>query len=280
MKLAITHTLLYDYSNDVRLEPHYLYLHPKQGPYLKVDQYSLQISPTPDFISKNVDSADNIQHIVFFNNSTRHLSIKAESIIEVTEFNPYSFIYHPFESSRLPIKYANDLNDSLQSYLNRKGVTTYVDQTARQIAASVNWDTSSFLSELNKFIHSFAYEIREEGDAYSPEKTLLERRGSCRDYSVLFMAMCRALGIASKFVSGYYFSDPNQPQYLHAWVNVYLPGGGWRGYDPTQNCLVSGRHIPLATSAMPNLISPIHGTFRGSAQSVFKAEVSVRKIEE
>jgi transglutaminase-like putative cysteine protease len=172
------------------------------------------------------------------------------------------------------------LNDSLQSYLNRKGVTTYVDQTARQIAASVNWDTSSFLSELNKFIHSFAYEIREEGDAYSPEKTLLERRGSCRDYSVLFMAMCRALGIASKFVSGYYFSDPNQPQYLHAWVNVYLPGGGWRGYDPTQNCLVSGRHIPLATSAMPNLISPIHGTFRGSAQSVFKAEVSVRKIEE
>ena len=80
MKLAITHTLLYDYSSDVWLEPHYLYLYPKQGPYLKVEKYSLQILPSPDFISKNIDSADNIQHIVFFNKSTRQLSIKAESM--------------------------------------------------------------------------------------------------------------------------------------------------------------------------------------------------------
>jgi transglutaminase-like putative cysteine protease len=280
MNIEIIHELLYDYTGEVWLEPHYLYMHPKLGPYLKANSYSLDISPTPDFVSKNIDSADNIQQIAFFSKKTNHLHIKAVSQIEITEYNPYSFIYHPFESSKLPIKYAGDLHDSLQAYLGRTGVTTLVDQTARQIAASVNWDTNSFLSELNTFIHGFAYEIREEGAPYSPEITLLERRGSCRDYSVLFMAMCRSLGIAAKFVSGYYFSDPSQPQYLHAWVNVYLPGGGWRGYDPTQNCLVSGRHIPLAASALPALVSPIHGAFRGSAQSIFHAHVSLRRLDE
>ena len=281
MKLTIEHELDYQYSNAVFLEPHYLYLHPKRGSLLTLISHEIEITPQPSTIAKNLDSSDNIQYILFFKDTTSSLNIKVKSVVETTEFNPLSFLYHPFESSSLPIKYSDDLEKVLSQYLIKEGITTLIDQTARQIAASVNWNTTAFLTTLNSYIHKFAYEVRDEGIPHNPETTLLNRYGSCRDYSVLFMAICRTLGIASRFVSGYYFVEPeapNQQQYLHAWVEVYLPGGGWRGFDPTQNCLVSGNHVPVGASAIPQMVTPISGTFRGSAVSVFEAKVKVELI--
>jgi transglutaminase-like putative cysteine protease len=281
MTLKIVHELDYQYSNGVFLEPHYLYIHPKKSSLLSVISYQLDITPQPSSIVKNLDAVDNIQHIIFFKDITSSLNIKLTSIVETTEFNPLSFIYHPFESSFLPIKYSDALTKVLSPYLVKDGITTLIDQTARQLAASVDWNTTSFLTALNTYINQFAYEVREDGLPHSPEATLLNRYGSCRDYSVLYMALCRALGIAARFVSGYYYVEPeapNQQQYLHAWVEVYLPGGGWRGFDPTQNCLVSGNHVPVGASAIPQMITPIFGTFRGNASGVFEAKVSVEEV--
>ena len=281
MTLTIEHELDYQYSNAVFLEPHYLYLHPKRSSLLTIISHEIEITPLPSTIAKNLDSSDNIQYILFFKDTTSSLNIKVKSVVETTEFNPLSFLYHPFESSSLPIKYSQDLEKILSPYLVKDGITTLIDQTARQLAASVNWNTTAFLTALNSYIHQFSYEVREDGLPHTPETTLLGRNGSCRDYSVLFMAMCRALGIASRFVSGYYYvesENQNRIQYLHAWVEVYLPGGGWRGFDPTQNCLVSGNHVPVGTSAIPQMVTPISGTFRGSAVSVFEAKVRINLV--
>lgn len=278
MNLKIEHELLYEYTDAVHLEPHYLYLQPKRNSLLTLQSYNIEIDPQPDIVAKNLDATDNTQQILFFSKPTTKLHIKVTSIVETTEFNPLSFVYHPFQNSQLPIKYSEQLQVTLMPYLVKTGITTLVDQTARQIAGGVNWNTTSFLTELNRFINTFAYEVREDGEPNSPETTLLTQTGSCRDYSVLFMAMCRVLGIAARFVSGYHYGDPEQEQYLHAWVEVYLPGGGWRGFDPTQNCLVSGKHIPLAASAISEAVTPVYGTYRGSAKSSFITRVHLVEI--
>ena len=278
MNLKIEHELLYEYTDAVHLEPHYLYLQPKRNSLLTLQSYTIEVDPQPDIVAKNLDATDNTQQILFFSKPTTRLHIKATSIVETTEFNPLSFVYHPFQNSQLPIEYSEQLQVTLMPYLVKTGITTLIDQTARQIAGGVNWNTTSFLTELNKFINTFAYEVREDGQPNSPETTLLTQKGSCRDYSVLFMAMCRVMGIAARFVSGYHYGDPEQPQYLHAWVEVYLPGGGWRGFDPTQNCLVSGKHIPLAASAISEAVTPVYGTYRGSAKSNFMTKVHLVEL--
>jgi len=275
MTLKIEHELLYEYTDEVSLEPHYLYLQPKRNSLLTLQSYNIEIEPKPDIMAQNLDATDNMQQILFFSKPTTKLHIKAISIVETTEFNPLSFVYHPFQNSQLPIQYSEQLQVTLMAYLVKTGITTLVDQTAREIAGSVNWNTTSFLTKLNQFINTFGYEVREDGEPNSPETTLLTQTGSCRDYSVLFMAMCRVLGIAARFMSGYHYGDPEQEQYLHAWVEVYLPGGGWRGFDPTQNCLVSGKHIPLGASAISEAVTPVFGTYRGSAKSSFLTRVDL-----
>jgi transglutaminase-like putative cysteine protease len=284
MIAKIKHHLTYQYSEPVYLEPHVLYVHPRKSSLLTVTEFSLHIHPEPVQISKNLDPEGNIQNILFFNEPTDHLSIQVHALVETTEFNPFDFVYFPFESKTLPMAYTNAYQKTLSPYLGLDGVSTMVEQVARQIASQVKWSTSQFLSALNEFIFkNFAYEIREEGAPNSPEFTLSSRKGTCRDYAVLFSAMCRAMGLATRFVSGYYtgiapVDVPNQTHHLHAWVEVYLPGGGWRGYDPTQHEVVAGNHIPLAASCLPEEITPVFGTYRGSATSNLSTEVRIDRL--
>lgn len=284
MIARIQHKLRYDYSESVTLDPHILYLHPRKSALLTVQDFQLNIQPSPVQISKNLDPEGNIQNILFFKESTSFLSIEVNAIVETTEFNPFDFVYFPFESKSLPITYSRSYQKTLGPYLGLEGVTPHVEQMARQIASGVRYSTSDYLSALNEFIFSkFAYEIREEGNPNTPEFTLTNRKGSCRDYAVLFSALCRAMGLATRFVSGYYIGVapvdvPNQTHHLHAWVEVYLPGGGWRGYDPTQHEVVSGNHIPLAASCLPEEITPVLGSYRGAASSTLTTNVFIERI--
>ena len=251
MIAKIKHLLTYHYSAAVNLEPHVLYLHPRKSSLLTINSFTLDINPKPVQISKNLDPEGNIQNILFFKEPTDFLKIEMNAVVETTEFNPFDFVYFPFESKTLPLNYTHSYQKTLSPYLGQEGVS--------------------------------AYEIREEGAPNSAEYTLVNRRGSCRDYAVLFSAMCRALGLATRFVSGYYVGIapvdvPNQTHHLHAWVEVYLPGGGWRGYDPTQHEVVAGNHIPLAASCLPEEITPVFGSYRGSASSELITEVSIDRV--
>jgi len=152
-------------------------------------------------------------------------------------------------------------------------VSERVESWARQLASQANWQTVAFLMTLNQTIRAFTYEVREIGAPYPPEQTLTLMRGSCRDYTTLFMAACRSLGMAARFVSGYLFGNPQQEHQLHAWVEVYLPGAGWRGFDPTEGTVVGNRHIFLTSTAKPELAAPISGTFQGQASSTLRSEL-------
>jgi transglutaminase-like putative cysteine protease len=106
---------------------------------------------------------------------------------------------------------------------------------------------------------------------------LISRKGTCRDYAVLMIAACKALGLAARFVSGYCYGSELQAHELHAWVEVYLPGAGWRGFDPTEGRIVDFHYIALASSAQAELINPIRGGFRGNAVSSLNAFVDIQQ---
>ena len=279
MLLRIEHELNYAYSQSVFLTPHYIYLTPKLSPYQELRDFSLETFPKTSKIVKNVDAESNIQHIAYFKDACQDLQIKTSFEIESQLFNTFDVIFFPFEAERLPFQYPEAEKILLQNYLNQEGVTTTIHQFARQIAAEADWKTMLFLTKISKHIQeNFFYEKRLEGAAHSPEKTLLTQKGTCRDYVMLMIAACKALGIAARFVSGYAYGSPEQAHELHAWVEVYLPGGGWRSFDPTEGKVADNQYVTLATSAQPALISPVTGTFRGTAKSTFEASVKISKI--
>ena len=119
----------------------------------------------------------------------------------------------------------------------------------------------------------FVYEFRPSGAPNQPQETLASKRGSCRDWAILYMAAARAVGLAARFVSGYYFDEKPELAELHAWVEVYIPGGGWRGFDPSLGLACYGHHIALATGASAAVTAPIQGTFKGDARAEMKLEI-------
>ena len=135
-------------------------------------------------------------------------------------------------------------------------------ELAQDILAATEGNTLDFLFTLNQRIYQECeYLTREAGAAYPAGITWRNKQGSCRDYTVLFMDVCRAMGIPARFVSGYQEGDEEQEtRDLHAWVEVYLPGAGWRGYDPTLGLVVGDRHIPLAASTIPAYTAAVDGS--------------------
>lgn len=278
MILSVEHTLHYSYSNPVSLTPHTIYLTPKASPNQEITSFKLEIEPIPNIIYKNIDLEGNAQSVAFFNTQTDKLNFRARVEIVSDEVNPFHFIYFPFGAETLPFKYPERELELLQPYLTDEGVTTLIDQFARQIASEANWKTTDFLTRISKYIrYNFFYEKRLEGAANSPETTLISRKGTCRDYAVLMISACKALGLAARFVSGYCYGSELQAHELHAWVEVYLPGAGWRGFDPTEGRIVDFHYISLASSVQAELINPTMGSFRGNAFSSLNAFVDIRQ---
>jgi transglutaminase-like putative cysteine protease len=175
----------------------------------------------------------------------------------------------------------------LQPYLNGysiAGIDPIAVQLGQEISEATNGDVIAFLGELNQFIYSSCqYLIRETGNPLPPGRTWSEKKGSCRDLTVLFIEVCRAMGLAARFVSGYQEGDLDNSEYhLHAWAEVYLPGAGWRGYDPTHGLAVSDRHIALAASAISEYAAPISGAINrpGGVQSTMKYHLQIQKLAE
>lgn len=273
MHLHVRHDSAYSYDHPVSLGPQTLYLYPRMYPYQRLLRYELLIDPIPSRIVRNIDVEGNVQQLVYFDQPTNYLNVRVEVELESKEFNLFDFVLFPFETERVPFRYSTPEQDLLLPYLERVGVSERVESWARQLAAQANWQTVAFLMTLNQTIRDFTYEIREVGAPYPPEQTLTLMRGSCRDYTTLFIASCRSLGIAARFVSGYLFGNPQQEHQLHAWVEVYLPGAGWRGFDPTEGLVVGNRHVFLTSTAKPELAAPISGTFKGQAMSTLHSEL-------
>ncbi|WP_234734598.1 transglutaminase family protein [Tellurirhabdus bombi] len=282
MELHVRHRLRYDYSTPVKLEPHTLYLYPKIYPYQRLNSYELRIEPEPVKLVRNIDAEGNVQQIAYFEARAQALTVEVDMKVQSEPFNSFDFILYPFETQQLPFTYPEPQQKLLASYLVRHGVTSLVEQYARQVANEAQWQTIPFLTLLCSTIRdTFVYEIRDEGPAHEPEATLSNRKGTCRDYATLYIACCRSLGMAARFVSGYSFSNPQSVHELHAWVEVYLPEAGWRGFDPTEGNMVTNNHLYLAASLYHDQLAPLKGliSFQGKqVQSTMQASVEINQL--
>ncbi len=220
------------------------------------------VQPQPQGRSDLVDLDGNNLIKLWFATPTEQLNIQVLSKVETTCINPFNYLLEPWATT-LPLDYANSLFKQLEPYLRSPDwiADSSAVELAQELAIESKYNTIDFLFALNQRIYRDCdYITRETGQPFPPGITWRRKQGSCRDYTVLFMEVCRAVGIAARFVSGYQEGDREQNNRdLHAWVEIYLPGAGWRGYDPTLGLVVSDRHIPLAASAMPLYTSPVDG---------------------
>lgn len=226
-------------------------------------QFALAVQPQPQGRADFVDLDGNNLIKLWFNQPTEQLSLQIAAQVETSCINPFNYLLEPW-ATRLPFDYPSSLLQQLEPYLQSYSFIpdACALELAQDIFAATEGNTLNFLFTLNQRIYQECeYLTRESGAAYPAGITWRNKQGSCRDYTVLFMDVCRAMGIPARFVSGYQEGDEEQQSRdLHAWVEVYLPGAGWRGYDPTLGLVVSDRHIPLAASAIPAYASPVFGS--------------------
>lgn len=280
MRYQIIHTTTYTYDRPVALTTHVIRLRSRCDGSQKLLSFSLEIDPQPMGISQIIDLDGNSLIQTWFAGTADYLKIDVRSQVETYRVNPFDYLLEPW-ALNLPIDYPTSLLTQLQPYLQpqlSETIDPAVWQLAQEICQESNNETSTFLSKLNQRIYeNCQYITRETGDPLPPGITWNQKTGSCRDLTVLFMAACRAVNLAARFVSGYQEGDPDKKERdLHAWAEVYLPGAGWRGYDPTQGLAVSDRHIALVASAIPKYTAPISGSFCAPGkQLAMKVDLSI-----
>ncbi|GET37974.1 transglutaminase family protein [Microseira wollei] len=279
MRYQILHTTTYTYAPAVVLNPHVVRLRSRSDGNQTLHSFSLEISPEPAGISQVLDLEGNAVTRMWFVEPTESLTIKVASEVETHCTNPFNYILEPW-ATQLPIDYPSSVLTQIMPYLNpspSNAIDPIIYELAQEICHEVSGKTDIFLTQLNQRIYkNCQQEIRETGAPFPPGITWKQQAGSCRDLAVVFIEACRAVGLAARFVSGYQEGDPDSEElHLHAWVEVYLPGAGWRGYDPIQGLVVADRHISLVASALPGNAAPVSGSIRGNARSTMHYDLKI-----
>lgn len=285
MKLNISHTSTYTYEEPVELNPHTVFLKPLQRPYLEVTDYQLKISPSPEGQVERSSIEGNPFILAWFKGATDKLEIKVSFEVLMRSFDPFSFI--------IDLDFVNNINPSSDKYFHydpKDMPLLYpyllteaagpLEEFARQAFLNFPQNPIAYLMHITGEVHSrWSHIIREEENLWSPEKTFQEQAGSCRDLSWMLMHMLRMQGLATRFVSGYaYNPELDEGHELHAWVEVYLPGGGWTGIDPSLGLFTNENYIPLACSSEAHSTLPIHGNYGGTARATLSTLVKISQV--
>lgn len=281
MKFKVTHETEYLFSSEVFLEPHYLRLTPRQTPHSNLSAFDLNISPEPEGLSYQIDEKGNLVYFCWFEGMTKRLYIKSESIIVAEEFNPLDFLLYPADFFTLPFNYSDYQKTSLASSLVFDPISEELSNYGQAIASEAKFDTVTFITTLTRQIHDdFKVDYRQIGEPYEPDKTYKLKTGSCRDLTWMQINLLRKMGIAARFVSGYFYFPIETSVYeLHAWLEVYLPGAGWVGLDPSHGIVASQTHIPIISSANYEQAMPVTGTIRGEATSILNTNVLIEVLD-
>lgn len=270
--LQIDHTNIYRYTRPVELTAHRLMLRPAESHALQIRSEKLDIYPAHT-LSWEHDVFYNSVAQVFFTEKAEELRISSRYTVEQFNVNPFNFALEIYTND-LPFDYRGDDVHDLAPYLIRQHpedqlvihewLRPFLDSKGRG-------KTLEFLLSVNEFIAAnFGYGAREEAGVQSPAQTLALRTGCCRDFALLLMEAARHMGLAARYVSGYLCSaNQDEPEIAanatHAWTEIYLPGGGWKGFDPTSGILAAGLHVRVAATRNPEQATPIRGSYLGDA---------------
>ncbi|SMX45106.1 transglutaminase family protein [Maliponia aquimaris] len=291
---SIRHLTHYKYDRPVMLSPQIVRLRPAPHSRTRVISHSLKVSPGGHFVNHQQDIYGNWLARFVFPEPVTEFRIDVDLVADMTVYNPFDFFVD--ESARAyPFDYPAEIAEDLKVYRKTGPLTpllkTWVDSAPKKAEVTVD-----MLVELNRRLEQETeYLIRLEPGVQGPEETLEKRSGSCRDSSWLLVNILRHLGFAARFVSGYLIQlkpdlealdGPSGTDHdftdLHAWCEVYLPGAGWIGLDPTSGLLTGESHIPLAATPHFSNAAPIVGGFNGhkDTRTEFEFEMTVHRIAE
>ncbi|TBU71952.1 DUF2126 domain-containing protein [Phytopseudomonas daroniae] len=289
--VALHHITHYRYDRAINLGPQIIRLRPAPHSRTRILSYSLSVEPGDHFINWQQDPQGNYLARLVFPEKTRELRVEVDLVAEMAVFNPFDFFLEPY-AEQIPLTYTAGEQRELAPYLvklpGEARFAEYLASIDRTPRPSVD-----FLVALNQRLAAdIDYLIRMEPGVQTPEQTLLNASGSCRDSSWLLVQLFRHLGLAARFVSGYLIQlsadvksldGPSGTEVdftdLHAWCEVYLPGAGWIGLDPTSGLFAGEGHIPLACSPEPSSAAPISGAV-DECESEFSHEMRVERIWE
>ncbi len=267
MKIKYIHNLEYSYEESVQLGEHRLCIKPRSHGFQRLINFNLNISPNPKILYPLLAASGEEINRITFEGYTDSLSIKAISEVETLK---HPCILDGVKERDLTLPFCRsiinrDLQGALEGWMpNGQHDPSAVELAQESLAGSSN-NALSFTFQLIEIIQDrVKYTKRHTGPAWPASRTLRERVGSCRDLAMLMVESCRSVGIPSRFVSGYHFEDPLPKEFeLHAWAELYIPGAGWRGFDPSGKGLIDDRYLTLVSSSKSNLTAVITGNFRG-----------------
>ncbi|MEM7127233.1 MAG: transglutaminase family protein [Chloroflexota bacterium] len=289
--VAINHKTVYTYDRLINLSPHIFRLRPAPHCRTPIQGYSLRIRPEEHFINWQQDPFGNYQARVVFPKQTKELSIEVDVVADMTPINPFDFFVDE-SAEHYPFTYNEQDAKDLAPYLN-------IDEKGPRLLAWLqsvdrsHTPINDFLVALNQKLYcDIEYSVRMDPGVQTCEKTLEKALGSCRDSGWLLVQILRHLGLAARFVSGYLvqltadqeaLDGPSGPLAdftdLHAWAEVYVPGAGWLGLDPTSGLFAGEGHIPLACTPSPQSAAPVTG-YTDECEATFDFDNSVQRIFE
>ncbi len=278
MKLRIHHETRYTYTRRVRFGPHRLVLRPREGHDLRVESMDVQVSPAAH-LSWSRDVFGNSIGTLHFAEPAKELRIVSDVLVTRTppylhrihdkEPTPWPPVYDPLEigvvAAYQQLSYPSD-GESVDRWVRKHGVKKFDD-------------VESVARHLNRAVRDeIRYVRREEKGVLTPAQTISRGVGSCRDFATLLLDAARSVGVAARFASGYLECSAAEAGYAstHAWVEIYLPGHGWRGYDPTLGAETTSAHVATGLSNHPRGVMPVTGSYYGAASAFRQLTVMVQ----
>jgi transglutaminase-like putative cysteine protease len=282
-RYKIIHRTYYNYTNAVRLGVHTLRLRPREDYELRVDSFVLKCTPEATLLWHR-DVEGNSVGIATFTQQTQQLCIESEVILQQYNEAPLNFMVADY-ALHYPFVYETDERFVLSPYMllpeeqTRTLLNAWIFDFYKSNEAI---QTYTLLQKITATIFTtLTYKVREEAGVQSAQETLKLGSGSCRDFALLFMEAAKCLGFAARFVSGYLYAPLMAAEVgsTHAWAEVYLPGAGWKGFDPTIGDIVGKDHIAVAVARLAESVPPISGSFAGDAESTLDVGVWVTLCE-
>jgi transglutaminase-like putative cysteine protease len=284
-RYEILHRTYYNFTTAVQLGPHSLRLRPREGHELRVESASVRTVPASS-LRWSRDVEDNSVTVATFESMASQLMIESHVIVQQYNQAPFDFLLAD-HAANYPFVYAPEEVAVLSPYMTG-AVGSVHDQAALADWVVALWpgrepiQTFALMQRLNAHINqSLSYRVREEPGVQTAAETLSLGTGSCRDWALLFMEAARRFGLAARFVSGYLCTPPSSANYgaTHAWAEVFLPGAGWKGFDPTTGLVVGTDHIAVAVARLPESVPPVAGSFIGPPGSSLDVGVWVTPLE-